>query len=368
MPIRLQKQLEENSIQGHKLQNLLEKYQYALCKEPRDHIYGFVGLATDCVGGFPIDYRKSLFEVWKDTIMFKNADRSASSQHDIMKFGRLIQRLLGGPAIATANEISRDIASGMAHPGRGDRGVILHGTNNVRYNNLSELLIPGRLLGRIEFFGPTFKDIMSIVDKTTEWKIILNRHISKAHLDEAREESDLFIEAMEKAGNEDLNMITSFNHDISQKPIVVRSNLLAAGMVSESKAKRSGKAQNILQTSSAMVRPSSMQQRLFLLGLSRVHADSPGRMGLAPPNACVGDYVIQIHGVERALVLRNDNNGSTRLVGTAVLAENCERARATKEKRRKTSPTFGISNFAFRRDETVELSMDAAVAYQLLLG
>lgn len=69
--MKLHKQLSEKYKGGHKLAKLLENHQHALCKEPQDHFYGFVDLATDCIEGFPLDYQKSLFEVWKDTIMYK---------------------------------------------------------------------------------------------------------------------------------------------------------------------------------------------------------------------------------------------------------------------------------------------------------
>jgi hypothetical protein len=65
LPIKLQKQLDAKHENGHKLQALIESHRDSLCKEPRDHIYGFVGLAVDCQEGFPVNYGKSFYEVWK---------------------------------------------------------------------------------------------------------------------------------------------------------------------------------------------------------------------------------------------------------------------------------------------------------------
>jgi hypothetical protein len=56
LPVKLQKQIDGKYEDGHKLQALIENYRDSLCKESRDHIYGFVGLGVDCQGGFPIDY------------------------------------------------------------------------------------------------------------------------------------------------------------------------------------------------------------------------------------------------------------------------------------------------------------------------
>jgi hypothetical protein len=95
VPARIQKQIDQKYLGGHKLQTLLDSHQDALCKDPRDKVYGFIGLASDTLEWFPMDYRKSLYEVWKDSVMFKNAD-TESSRHNIMQFGKLLQKILGG--------------------------------------------------------------------------------------------------------------------------------------------------------------------------------------------------------------------------------------------------------------------------------
>jgi hypothetical protein len=61
LPVKLQKQIDQKYEDGYKLQALVENHRESLCKEPRDHIYGFVGLAVDCQDGFPIDYGKCRF-------------------------------------------------------------------------------------------------------------------------------------------------------------------------------------------------------------------------------------------------------------------------------------------------------------------
>jgi hypothetical protein len=58
-PLKLETQLQEKYRHGHALRELLERHQNSVCKDPRDKIYGFVGLAVDA-RGFPMDYR-SLF-------------------------------------------------------------------------------------------------------------------------------------------------------------------------------------------------------------------------------------------------------------------------------------------------------------------
>jgi hypothetical protein len=84
---------------GHTLWNLIRSHSYAQCKDPRDKIYGFIGLATDC-SGFPMDYNKSLCEVWENTVCFVNM-KEIVTIGKIAAFAWLVKELLGG-----------DIASG----------------------------------------------------------------------------------------------------------------------------------------------------------------------------------------------------------------------------------------------------------------
>jgi hypothetical protein len=69
-PLQLDAQRRGRFEGGHTLVNLLRTNQYALCKDPRDKIYGFIGLAVDVHDRFPMDYSKPLFEVFADTIFF----------------------------------------------------------------------------------------------------------------------------------------------------------------------------------------------------------------------------------------------------------------------------------------------------------
>lgn len=98
VPLRLQKQIELKCTDGHKRYTLLGSHQDALCKDLYDKVYGFIGLASDTIQGFPMDYKKTLFEVWVDTVLFKNSDKG-SPQHDIMQFSRLVKKLLGAPVV-----------------------------------------------------------------------------------------------------------------------------------------------------------------------------------------------------------------------------------------------------------------------------
>ncbi|KAF2011925.1 HET-domain-containing protein, partial [Aaosphaeria arxii CBS 175.79] len=71
---------------------LLKAYRSSKCKDPRDKIYGFVGLASDC-HRFPIDYSKTTYEVWKDTVTFISRQPRYDAWN-MARIGSLIKRLL----------------------------------------------------------------------------------------------------------------------------------------------------------------------------------------------------------------------------------------------------------------------------------
>jgi hypothetical protein len=349
VPMKLNLQLTEKYWNGHKLQNLLENHQQALCKEPRDHVYGFVGLATDCLDGFPLDYEKSLFEVWKDTVMHRNADLKGS-RHDIIKFGILVRRLLGGPDVAAADEVSRDIELRMATvPARKD---------SVHFS--------ARMVGCICSLGPTYDEIIADLKKTAEWKSSIHRYIPGPYLPITMEESDMFLEVLEGIEDEDLETVASFDRE------TLRKAPRMANVKPDFKVLRDGFNWEELQTSlhnlvNGRILPNiSEDRRLFLLNISNRRHDSPGAMGLAPPKAQVGDYVLEVLGVERALVVREDGPDLT-IVGTAVLAENKENGRATRKNRPDGGVKFEAPDFEFQGGDAIEIVLDVAIAYYLLV-
>ena len=71
-PLMINRLLQEKYSGSHTLRKLLEDHRKALCQEPRDKIYGLVGLAADAIR-FPMDYGRSLADVWKDTMVFMNS-------------------------------------------------------------------------------------------------------------------------------------------------------------------------------------------------------------------------------------------------------------------------------------------------------
>lgn len=107
------------------------------------------------------------------------------------------------------------------------------------------------------------------------------------------------------------------------------------------------------------------EPRLFLLsGTKEIDPDSSGKMGIAPPEAQEGDYVCQVQGIAKALIIRKRTG--LRIIGTAGMAENKFLARARRDSALLGSK-FGIAQFdSIHPDDRLDLFLDVATAYELL--
>jgi hypothetical protein len=85
------------------LRTLLETCERSLCQDPRDKVYGLLGLASNVKDDdLPVDYSKSMFELFWDVVWFtyKQGEGSATPmlrKAELIGFSQLMQRSLGGP-------------------------------------------------------------------------------------------------------------------------------------------------------------------------------------------------------------------------------------------------------------------------------
>ena len=138
---------------SNRLETLLEDFQYAECKEVRDKVYGFLGLAHDCNDESILpDYTKPLFKLHEEVIKHFCHRRllpdGSSSKLDramrVVRFSQLVQRLLEypGPAPLTAEQ-------------RNSPDII-----HVRGNIGSE----------VDFLGPFYNEIISSHAANKKWR------------------------------------------------------------------------------------------------------------------------------------------------------------------------------------------------------
>jgi hypothetical protein len=100
------------------LRTLLETCERSLCQDPRDKVYGLLGLASNVKDDdLPVDYSKSMFELFWDVVWFtykqlrEDTSRTLSesgsepiqlsllhqARGELIRFSQLMQRSLGGP-------------------------------------------------------------------------------------------------------------------------------------------------------------------------------------------------------------------------------------------------------------------------------
>ena len=346
IPLKLSAQLADRYGNGHLLSNLLRNHQTALCKEPRDKIYGLLGLAIDVDEGFPIDYSKSLFEVFTDTVLFQNRDQTRS-QHDILELSRIISRMLGGPAGLEPDGPARNF----------DAGNISLKPNNAQFQALR---IPGRLSGRITCVGPLHSDMMAKIEKLNEWKSLIRGNISDFPLKSAIfEQSDLFLEMLEHF--DEVSQRTVFAFDRRIKWVESQQHSL------ENFEQMYGKNDATAATTQ-LAYPAQNGSQMFLLQPLALDGQESW-MGLAPRGTQGGDFVCRISGIERAVIVRQssimDPYPTYRIIGCAGLARGLAMARKVKEERVPHS-LFSVGPLtAPDKLEQLNLCMDIHTAYDI---
>jgi hypothetical protein len=267
----------------------------------------------------------------------------------------VVQDLLGGQGIATAEDLARDISQST------QVGLGIDADEETESpSQLAKILVTARVSARIVHLGPTYQEIMSNFKAVAAWKASMNRHLFPKEQPSAREESDQFLELLEDVEVEDLRIVESFDRDISiPKPQTPDCLLFADQHVRNFDEMQSDKF--------VEPEPTSTDPRLFLLGGVPDYGDgSSGKVGLAPHKSRVGDYICLVHGTQKAIVVRKEE-GKVRVIGTGAAAENRYKAKASKEDNINTGKRFGTTNLKFINSENrLDLYVDIATAYQLM--
>jgi hypothetical protein len=356
LPLKLADQMLDKYGDGYKLENLLKAHQKALCRDVRDKIYGFMGLANDTYGRLPMDYGKTLFEIWKDVVRFRGAD-SAIPQHDILQFAGLVRDLLGGHHIAATEDIVNEKEKFL------------------RVQDAQDDLVrcPARLWGRIACVGPTYTEIRSSLHKVDAWTASLREHVPDLYLRSAYEENDLFLQFLEDKNPSDLEMVFPIDHPSEYRLDHDRGE--AFDIMSNIKPKAPSWASNCMDKKFG-VGNDDEDKYLILLDICPHNNDPFSEsskqfrgIGLAPPTARVGDFICYFYQKERAAVVRCEAESCFSIIASAVLAD--IRAVATDEMKiiedEEMKPRFAVLNNApLKSRETINLYMDPGSIYEWL--
>ncbi|KAL1893339.1 hypothetical protein Sste5346_006517 [Sporothrix stenoceras] len=200
-PLILHQTLRGKEQRGsHKLIDLLKNHIEAKCTDRHDKIYGLLGMATDGAG-FPIDYAKSMHELWTDTMVFLNEKKLLSVLDSFVYIGGLVKHLLQveGDQLQTAATASTKQA-GNTYPEQLDTSHLIDVMPEKRHVldrlSRSPVLHPrayymhATVLGSVLRVGPTTECIVGEPDVLSTWKSAIGDLYDPEELDDAHWESD----------------------------------------------------------------------------------------------------------------------------------------------------------------------------------
>ena len=366
VPLKLADQMQDKYGDGYKLENLLKTHQKALCRDVRDKIYGFTGLANDNYGRLSMDYAKSLFEIWKDVVRFRSAD-STIPQHDILQFAGFVRELLGGHLISTTEDVFMNK----------DDCLFIHNKDQVVH-------CPARLWGRIAWVGPTYNEIRSNLHKVDEWTAGIKDHVPDRYLRSAYEENDLFLQLLEDMDHSDLDLVFPIHQPPRWYLDYCRGGAFDGGGAFDLMHEIKPKASNMAADNTYgefSVGNANEDKHLILLDICPCDdASIPGSskqftgIGFAPPIAREGDFICYFYQKERAAVVRYSERGhmnrgrgveSFSIIASAVLPNFREMAAAEMKNKEQRKLKFAVLNNAPLRDsETINLYMDLPSVYE----
>jgi hypothetical protein len=306
-PLKLATQREEKYHRGYNLRNLLESHQNAICKDPRDKIYGFVGLADD-TRHFPMDYQKPLVEVWKDTMLFLYRQGNLP-EDDIVPFGRRLKRMLG-ESMETADQIAQKYdnpkMSGPYQLGRNENTVIFD--------------LPMFVAGVITRVGPSPERLVSVLDVEADWRATIHRNFSGDQGVEALRDYELLMEELleQETGHSYVlfypKLPFRWRAQWSLQQAIekfVKHNSRYESQIERRRFKSQiGNTHSIDSTDPLLSSPQTCLYQVKRI----VYAESPWKMGIATGDVQVGDFICWISAVRKALILRMED-GWLHMVG-----------------------------------------------------
>ena len=295
-----------------------------------------------------MDYSKSLIKVWTDTMEFMNR-RRLLPESDIILFGELVKSLLIG---ADLGPVEQALQPYEPQP---NSTFPIEDPDSPRVFQL-----PAYVVGCIMAVGPSPAEIISSLRKADQWAAEIQRNF-REELGEAHYENDTLMRSILES---DETRLTSacFSHvsnvrwreDWSDTTLGRRYE----GMIHAAKSKYSVSSRSRSEISPNDTLLSAGNSHLFLIK-NCYRRETPWKMGIASSLAQPGDLVCWIHGVERALIVRETlAERRWQVFGTALFTRDfCSND--------KTRHETGLS--WFQDDERLNVKIDAATIYILLV-
>ncbi|PKK43139.1 hypothetical protein CI102_13571 [Trichoderma harzianum] len=314
-PLRLDRLLrKEKYNDSHTLKRLLEEHRTTKCSEPRDKVYGLIGLASDA-GEFPIDYKKSLYEVWKDTMEFMNKWNLFQDESQILPIGGLVKSLLMANHGDPLSQLSKE------HKDQVDSTQLLDNPKSPLVFRLKAAAI-----GCIVCVGPSANDVVSGPDEATRWRTATQRLFPADELGSAHQEYDKLLHALLESDESEVEK-ACFNRP---SPVVweQRNTLGYQSHHLESVQDYIRRVHQVTKTTTFKwkQKPQEVTDRLApvqpRLYLAKDGNRTQRKMGLASSLVQQNDVVFRVPSAKRALLVRvvqeEKSKSKARVVGTAL--------------------------------------------------
>ncbi|KAH8681849.1 heterokaryon incompatibility protein-domain-containing protein [Xylariales sp. PMI_506] len=316
-PLRLNRLLrQEKYNDAHTLKRLLEEHREAKCSEPRDKIYGLIGLASDAAQ-FPMDYSKSLYDVWTDTMVFMNKRKLFTDESQILPIGGLVKSILMG--------IHSDPLSQIAgqHQDQADPTQVLEDPDSPLVFCFGAVAV-----GFVVHVGPTVSDVVSNPTVASEWRFATQLQFPGNELGQAHHEHDILLYTLIESDESEIEG-KCFNRPST---ILWKDFAYTSGYPDRVKhyadQAQSAASQLRQPPTETTNKSASVQPRLYLA--KGFGSTTRRRMGIASSLVQLGDLVCCARSSRKAILVRivqNDFFGAKlRAFGTAVTTEDLSRS------------------------------------------
>lgn len=309
-PMKLNKQRQTKESKGCKLLDLVEDYRHARCTDQRDKIYGLLGLATDA-RHFPIDYNKSLFDIWKDVMQFAKA-RGMLQGRDIILIGRLVKFTLMGSKEHPLENLLRP------YDRTEEPKMIIDKPDSAKV-----FKIPGSIIGCVQYVGPRIEDIVADPTHQETWEY----HVQTSYQNDApsaHHESEWCLRGIVDPDGPDLSR-TCFSYT-STVQWTTSAYPYKANSIPERVLERVQDLQSRDHTEKGFsdVAPKSETQtgNIRLYQLYGFEGGNNWRFGIASHQVQLGDLICWVKSTSRALIIRliQNNPPIFQAIGTAIVA------------------------------------------------
>lgn len=352
-PLKLDTQLRKDKrSKSHTLKRLLEDHKEAKCSEPRDKVYGLVGLAMDGAG-FPMDYNKSLYEVWKDTMVFMNSWNLFKEDSQIVMVGALVKSLL----MASHSDPWSQISGGFKD--EADSTQIINDRNNPLV-----FCLPAIPVGCIVCVGPSASDVVVSPEDTAKWPIAIQRLFPADQLGDAHQEYDKLLGTLLEFDDSKIERMC-FNRPSTVVWTQQKAYLseYAQEYIDRVEGNLRVPLETIYTPQEATGISPSVQPRLYLAHGWSYGCPTRHKMGVASGLVRLRDLVCWVRWSRRALLVRvtksEDRRSTMTVFGTALVTDDM------------SGPTPDESQFTERwkspnNNSKMEIQVDAGTIFMLL--